>query len=168
MNKLVDPNFKPPVTPEGRAAVVVEQHYLQEKVRRGGETFTEEASNGALSEGCAVPKRIVTLALTIREAEEVLAASLKNFAPLLQESQQLLDKGLSDIRQSRHALLAEVSQMSAALRDIRQFFLGETYETEIKRLHEFVGLAERLMVLKEKGFLDRLADTMLSLHVRKE
>jgi hypothetical protein len=50
-----------------------------------------------------------------------------------------------------------------ALKEVRQFFLEESYETEIQRLHEFIDLCERLQALKESGFLDIVADTMLKL-----
>jgi hypothetical protein len=50
-----------------------------------------------------------------------------------------------------------------ALKDVRQFFLGPDYEREQKRLVEFVDLCERLKRLKDSGFLDTVADTMIRL-----
>jgi hypothetical protein len=70
---------------------------------------------------------------------------------------------LEDIRGTRFAIVSEAGQMTASLREVRQFFLGSDYKEEISRLHEFVGLCERLQKLKESGFLDCVADTMLRL-----
>lgn len=70
---------------------------------------------------------------------------------------------LEDIRQTRYAIVGETSQMTASLKDVRQFFLGHDYKEQIQRLTEFVDLCERLNSLKASGFLDKVADTMLSL-----
>ena len=70
---------------------------------------------------------------------------------------------LEEIRQTRFAMVGEVSQMTGALKELRQFFLGSDYATEITRLKEFVGLCERLQELKASGFLDAVADTLLKL-----
>ena len=70
---------------------------------------------------------------------------------------------LEEIRQTRFAMVGEVSQMTGALKELRQFFLGNDYATEIARLKEFVGLCERLQELKSSGFLDAVADTLLKL-----
>jgi hypothetical protein len=70
---------------------------------------------------------------------------------------------LEDIRATRFAMVAETSQMTGALKEVRQFFLGGDYKEEIARLREFVDLCERLNALKESGFLDNVADTMLRL-----
>lgn len=68
---------------------------------------------------------------------------------------------LEDIRATRFAMVTETSQMTGPLKEIRQFFLGGDYKEEIARLKEFVDLCERLNALKESGFLDNIADTML-------
>lgn len=70
---------------------------------------------------------------------------------------------LEDIRQTRFAVVAETSQMSKPLREIRQFFLGSDYKEEICRLKEFVELCERIQKLKQDGTLDAVADTMIRL-----
>lgn len=70
---------------------------------------------------------------------------------------------LEDIRNVRFAIVTETSQMTGALKEVRQFFLGGDYREEINRLKEFVDLCERLQKLKECGFLDNVADTMLKL-----
>ena len=70
---------------------------------------------------------------------------------------------LEDIRNTRFAMITETSQMTGALKEVRQFFLGGDYKEEIARLKEFVDLCERLQSLKKSGFLDNVADTMLRL-----
>jgi hypothetical protein len=51
----------------------------------------------------------------------------------------------------------------ANLREVRAFFLDKDYATELARLREFVEVCERLKLLKDCGFLDTVADTMLRL-----
>ena len=70
---------------------------------------------------------------------------------------------LDDIRSTKFAITLEVSQMAKPLSDIRQFFIGPDYKEQIVRLKEFVDLCERLNKLKDSGFLDNVADTMLRL-----
>lgn len=70
---------------------------------------------------------------------------------------------LEDIRQARMAIVTETSQMSGPLKEVRQFFLGADYKDQIARLTEFVNLCERLQKLKDCGFLDRVADTLIRL-----
>jgi len=72
---------------------------------------------------------------------------------------------LEDIRQTRFAVVTETSQITGPLKEVRQFFLGGDYKEEVARLKEFVDLCERLQKLKESGFLDSVADTMLRLAV---
>jgi hypothetical protein len=71
------------------------------------------------------------------------------------------------IRGKRMTMVTEAAQMTSALKEIRQFFLGSDYKEEIARLAEFVDLCERLQRLKESGFMDSIADTMLTLSVGK-
>jgi hypothetical protein len=79
------------------------------------------------------------------------------------ECQERLKTAIHDVREHRIALGSETRQLLAALRDVRIFFLDADYEKQIGRLKEFVDLCERLKVLKESGFLDTIADTMLKL-----
>jgi hypothetical protein len=73
------------------------------------------------------------------------------------------DKRLQEFRMFRMAMDTETRQLMASVRDVRQFFLDKDYEKEKDRLKEFVELCERLRALKESGFLDTVAETMLSL-----
>jgi hypothetical protein len=73
---------------------------------------------------------------------------------------------LTTVREQRLALGSETRLLMGGLKEVRQFFLEESYETEIQRLHEFIDLCERLQALKESGFLDTIADTMLRMSER--
>lgn len=79
------------------------------------------------------------------------------------EYQQFIKGALGEVREQRIALSSETRLLMIALREVRQFFLEEAYETEINRLHEFIDLCERLKALRESGFLDAVADTILKL-----
>lgn len=74
---------------------------------------------------------------------------------------------LEEIRQTRFAIVTETAQMTKSLTEVRQFFLGSDYKEERARLIEFVDLCERLAKLKESGFLDKIADTMLALSINQ-
>ena len=79
------------------------------------------------------------------------------------EFQTSTGERLLELRQYRLATETEMRLLMASLREVRAFFLDKSYETEIARLREFVDLCERLQKLKESGFLDQVADTMLKL-----
>jgi hypothetical protein len=73
------------------------------------------------------------------------------------------NKTLESIRQTRVAIGFESKQLLSECSDVRKFFLSEDHDQEIKKLREFIELAERLRSLKNDGTLDRLADTILKL-----
>jgi hypothetical protein len=81
-----------------------------------------------------------------------------------QEYQGFIKSALGSVREQRIAIGSETRLLMGALKEVRQFFLEESYETEIRRLHEFIDLCERLQSLKESGFLDTVADTILKLN----
>jgi hypothetical protein len=78
--------------------------------------------------------------------------------------QDSIKSALATVREQRIALGSETRLLMGSLREVRQFFLEETYEKEIRRLSEFVDLCERLKSLKDSGFLDVIADTILTLN----
>ena len=73
------------------------------------------------------------------------------------------DKILPELRNWRMSMDAELSMVLKHFGEVRQFFLSDKHDAEVKRLREFVELMERLKALKDSGFLDRVADTMLKL-----
>lgn len=70
---------------------------------------------------------------------------------------------LEEIRQTRFSMVTETAQITKSLGEVRQFFLGSDFKDERQRMMEFVDLCERLYKLKQTGFLDSVADTMLRL-----
>jgi hypothetical protein len=74
-----------------------------------------------------------------------------------------INTALKTVREQKMALQAETRGLLGALREVREFFLEDKHETEVRRLVEFVELCERLKRLKDSGFLDTVAETMLRL-----
>lgn len=76
------------------------------------------------------------------------------------------DIRLRELRERRMGMDSEMRVIMSQLREVRTFFLDANYETEVRRLSEFVSLCERLKTLKDSGFLDTVAETMLKLSVQ--
>ena len=94
--------------------------------------------------------------LTLSEVAQGIGEHLESIKPMKKEI-------IEHLRGMRMATTTEVAAMLKPLEDLRKFFLGEDHDSEISRLREFVDLCERLQKLKETGFLDTVADTMLKL-----
>lgn len=98
-----------------------------------------------------------------RDARDVIEELTKGIGGEMEKFKIDAKNYLQDIRATRMSMVSEVSAMTGPLREVRQFFHGADYDVEIKRLREFVDLCERLNALKESGFLDTMADTMIRL-----
>jgi len=110
-----------------------------------------------------VPKHLRELAQCAVNARTLLDESIKGIGGSMDEFDRVTKDARQHIQDGRMAIVRDCSQMVHALKDIRQFFLGPDYEHEQKRLADFVELCERLRVLKDSGFLDTVADTMIRL-----
>jgi len=97
------------------------------------------------------------------DARRIIAELLEGIGGEMEKFRADTKRYLEDIRMTRFAIVTETSQMTGPLKEVRQFFLGADYKEEITRLKDFVELCERLQKLKESGFLDSVADTMLGL-----
>lgn len=75
------------------------------------------------------------------------------------------DERVRELRERRMGMDTETRILMSQLRDVRAFFVDNSYETERSRLKEFVELCERLKALKDSGFLDTVADTLIRLSV---
>ncbi len=73
------------------------------------------------------------------------------------------DEKLKELRLLRMAQETEVRRITSDLREVRNFFMDKNHEAQMQSLREFVDLCERLQKLKDSGFLDTVADTMLRL-----
>ena len=111
----------------------------------------------------SVPKELRALAEAAVNARAVLDASIHGIGGSMDEFDRVTKDATQAVRAQRMTTVAECAGMVNALKDVRQFFLGPDYEREQKRLAEFVDLCERLKGLKDSGFLDTVADTMVRL-----
>lgn len=102
-----------------------------------------------------------------KEATAAMEYIANHFQKSWQESSAVLATAIGELRGKRFAIESETKQILSAFADVRKFFLDDCHETEVRRLAEFVGLCERLKALKESGFIDRIADTMLTLSIGK-
>ena len=114
------------------------------------------------------PQRLTPLARAALDARTVLDESLSHVGLSMDGFKDGVTKWLQEFRTARMNFASEANYMLGPLKDIRQFFLESTYEKEIARLREFVELCERLQKLKESGFLDTVADTMIRLATKSE
>ena len=109
------------------------------------------------------PKDTSDIARAMLDARLVLNEQMKTIGAAMDEFERVTKDAVLKVRSNRMASVTEASTVVNALKDVRQFFLGSDYEKETKRLAEFVDLCERLKKLKDSGFLDTVADTMLRL-----
>lgn len=112
-----------------------------------------------------MPKEIDPILPRAKDARAAVDELLDGLGHDMTEFKHQCTAFLEDIRQTRFSIVAETSQMSKPLREIRQFFLDKDYQTEVARLKEFVELCERLVELKRTGILDAVTDTMIKLAV---
>lgn len=105
--------------------------------------------------------------LAAQDARKIIRELLDGIGGEMEKFNANSKKYLEDIRQTRFAVVSETASMTKELKDVRQFFLGSDYNEQVTRLREFVDLCERLHKLKQSGFLDSVADTMLRLAERQ-
>lgn len=101
------------------------------------------------------------------EGSEIITKYAEETKRLMNESIKELGEAsksyIEKIRVVRMTTTTEIASMMKPLQDVRQFFIGEDHDKQVERLKEFVDLCERLKKLKDSGFLDTVADTMLKL-----
>lgn len=134
-----------------------------------GEPFfkIEEIDNYICDKISKLPVETRPNVLAAQDARKIIRELLDGIGGEMEKFNANTKKYLEDIRQTRFAVVSETATMSKELKDVRQFFLGSDYHDQIGRLREFVDLCERLHKLKESGFLDTVADTMLRLAERQ-
>lgn len=143
--------------------------------RKVGELTPDEIVRG----GVVAEHEMASLAA--RATKEHLAPAREDVAAVKRSAQTLREvlneyqaaasevgEIIAALRTKRMTLTSEVAALLPALRDVRQFFIERDYEKEMARLHEFLEVCERLKALKESGFLDDVADTLLKLSTEKE
>jgi hypothetical protein len=108
-------------------------------------------------------KSVAESASVVSQALGVLEASKEQFQGLVKDFAGMQRKYVEDLRLMRMSSVKELSETRRELADIRRFFLDQEHAVEVARLKEFVDVCERLHKLKESGFLDTIADTILKL-----
>lgn len=110
-----------------------------------------------------LPKEATPIVKQARESREIIDQLLHGIGGEMERFKEDSRAHIDNIRSTRYTILSETNQMMNALKDVRQFFMGTDYKEQIDRLRGFVELCERLQKLKESGFLDAVADTMIKL-----
>lgn len=108
-------------------------------------------------------KNLETLEGRARDIHGALDYLLAHMEEPFLKSSELIGKHLALLREKRYAIDTETRLIMTQLKEVRQFFLDESHDKEVDRLREFVDLCERLKTLKDSGFLDVVADTILRL-----
>lgn len=136
------------------------------RIRRvnGEDVFNEDDLHQAIIRTIDhLPKETRPLVAQARDCREVVNELLHGIAGEVREFREASAKHIELIRSTRYTVLSETGQMMHALKDVRQFFMGSDHKDQVARLREFVELCERLQNLKNSGFLDDVADTILKL-----
>ena len=110
-----------------------------------------------------LPNKLSKLAKYVCDSRDAMMAACDNIGGVMDEFDRRVSSAMDTVRSKRMTIVSEASLATNALKDVRQFFMGKDYEQETKRLSEFVELCERLQKLKDSGFLDVVADTMIRL-----
>lgn len=131
--------------------------------RKSEEQFNAQIAGEFVKKVDGALARSEELYTRTRDARQAIAVLVDEWQVAWLDFCDTTDKRLTELRLKRMALDSELGKLMQGFRDVRAFFLDKNYETEITRLREFVSLCERLQKLKESGFLDTVADTMLKL-----
>jgi hypothetical protein len=110
-----------------------------------------------------IPDTMSTLIEQTVEAKTSLSLAVQGIGENAEKLKPMKQEVINELRGLRMTTTSEVAAMLKPLEDLRRFFLGADHDKEITRLREFVDLCERLEKLKQSGFLDTVADTMLKL-----
>ena len=110
-----------------------------------------------------LPKEATPIVKQARESREIIDQLLHGIGGEMERFKTEAGDHIQNIRSTRYTIVSETNTMMNALKDVRQFFMGTDYKEQIDRLRGFVELCERLQKLKESGFLDAVADTMIKL-----
>lgn len=116
-----------------------------------------EHAKKSVSNGDAFVEQVLDAKEALNQATELWKKATVDFVT------EDFPKAIKEMRVARMAMGAECSLLLKQLGDLRAFFIGKEYEKEIERLSEFTTLCERLKALKDSGFLDTIADTLLKI-----
>ena len=120
-----------------------------------------EVAAWAISTAKTIPNTMSDLVKETEDAKIALRSAVDGIGSDVEALKPIKKQMIDELRGLRMTTVTEVSSMMRALEDIRKFFLGSDHDKEVARLREFVDLCERLQKLKESGFLDTVADTII-------
>jgi hypothetical protein len=123
----------------------------------------EDMAKALIAHAKTIDPELEKISVSAADCRKAIDESIADVGSSVREFDRVTKDGLSEIRMKRMTIISECASMVNAMRDVRQFFLGPDYDREQKRLVEFVDLCERLKRLKDSGFLDTVADTMIRL-----
>lgn len=112
-----------------------------------------------------MPKETRPMVQSAQDARTIVGELIHGLMRDVEQFKANCSAYIQDIRNTRFSVVTETAMMTKELKDVRQFFLASDYAEQRDRLKEFVDLCERLQKLKQSGFLDSIADTMLRLSV---
>lgn len=110
------------------------------------------------------PDELEDLVERTQVARKSLLEAIRSVGEAIEMFTPKSNEYIRELRSFSTCGVLELKNLLRAFEDIRKFFLSEQHEPEIKRLSEFVSMCERLKALKDSGFLDSVADTILKLH----
>ena len=122
-----------------------------------------EVQQMIMMEIAKLPKEASPIVKQAKESREIIDQLLHGIGGEMERFKADSKTHIETIRATRYTVLNEVNQMLTGLKDVRQFFMGSDYKEQTDRLRGFVELCERLQKLKETGFLDAVADTIIEL-----
>lgn len=123
----------------------------------------EDMARALIEHAKTINPDVEKLAAAAAESRKALDEAIQSVGGAVDNLDRFTKDAYGRVRMQRQAVVTDCAMMTTALRDLRQFFLGPDYEREQKRLADFVDLCERLKGLKDSGFLDTVADTMIRL-----
>jgi hypothetical protein len=128
-----------------------------------------------LVEGLGVIMTIEELNAMLRETNAECDVSLKAIGIAynkIKSTSEVIVPALhaitSDIRQSRMSTEAEMKETLKWLTTVREFFLENKYELEMKRLREFIDICKEIHALKQAGMLDAVAELAITLALQEK
>lgn len=105
----------------------------------------------------------VELAIQVKQAREFMDWSVNHMKRDWFDWSEASSKAIREAQMARMAIERESKALVTACADVRDFFGSPEHEERTKKIKEFVEVCERLKALKDSGFLDSIADTILKL-----
>jgi hypothetical protein len=122
-------------------------------------TVNINRSKGALKEMDTIVQEVMNAEQRMNEATLAIQRQFAEFGILA-------DKYVKEVREFKTCVDLDLNHTLTQMKDLRKFFLSPEHQDEVLRLQEFASLCERLMELKNSGFLDAMTDTILSLELK--